>query len=86
MGLKTWVFPKADSYGYYPPMVCTDPAVKDLSIPVSGECAADYLEQQKKAEQENRSSQRQRDAAQALSMIVIAAPVFYFHWRLVKKD
>lgn len=86
MALKAWVFTKADRYGYFPPIrteVCSQANVDTKMYP---ECMPGYEEQQKKADEENRTSQRQRDAAQAISMIVIAAPVWFFHWRLAKRE
>lgn len=86
LGLKTWVFPKADkNYYSYPSIACSAPA--DAKTPTKpGECDPAVQEQQKKADEENRAAQKQRDAAQALAMIIVASPVFYFHWRLARKE
>lgn len=90
MALKAWVFPKADSYAYYPaqvsPEYCTSQAGQAEVMKPMPECAPGYEEQQRKMDEQNRSSQRQRDASQALSMILIAAPVWFFHWRLARKE
>ncbi|MDE2311635.1 MAG: hypothetical protein KGJ93_00895 [Patescibacteria group bacterium] len=76
LALKTWVFPNADR-GYY---VQSCPVAPDGKTIACDEAAL------KKQAEENRSSERQSTAAQALAMIVIAAPVWYFHWRLAKKE
>ncbi len=85
MALKAWVFTKADTYSYSMarPTMCGEPGADIKAYP---ECAPGYAEEQKRIEAENRTSQRQRDASQALSMILIAAPVWFFHWRLARKE
>lgn len=81
MALKTWVFPKADQnfYSYPCPM----------SAPPDGKaapCDQAALDQQKKLDVENRAAQKQRDAAQALAMIIVATPVWYYHWKMARKE
>jgi len=87
MALKTWVFTKADNNAFYPP-ICSEPAVNDPTISAlkPGQCNPGMEEQQKQIEKENRAAQKQRDAAQALAMILVATPVFYYHWRLARKE
>ncbi len=87
MALKTWVFPKADDYGRYP-ISCAQPAVKnpDGSVAPAPECDPKFEEQQRKAEEDNRRAQKQSEASQALAMIIIAAPIWYYHWRLARKE
>lgn len=89
MALKTWVFTKADrNYYVYP--AC--PAVAPASEPASKldaktlECSPEQQELQRKNDAENRAAQKQRDAAQALAMIIVATPVWWFHWRLAKRE
>src|SRR6476469_10901474 len=68
MALKTWVFTKADTNIYYSAPVCDTKADPNCK-PVSKE----EMEQQQRDE---RTAQKQRDAAQALAMIIVATPVF----------
>lgn len=85
MALKSWVFTKADTDYYSGPCVST----KSVSVNPSGqtvECSAEEIAQQKQQADDNRKAQKQRDAAQALSMIIIAVPVWWFHWRLAKRE
>lgn len=79
MALKTWVFPKADT-NYYEIVMCTGGT--DLSNP------NDCPDQQKSVEneQKNRTAQKQRDASTALAMIIVATPVFLYHWKLARKE
>lgn len=80
LALKTWVFPKADQnyYAYCPSEIKAGPEGEALNQP--RECTDD----QYAADQ--RSAQKQRDAAQALAMIIVATPVFYYHWKLARKE
>jgi phage protein D len=83
MALKTWVFTKADRdfYGY--PYCPTEIRTPEGSEAKPVDCNE---EEQKKRNEENRAAQKQRDAAQALSMILVASPVFYYHWRLARRE
>lgn len=83
LGLKAWVFTKADqNYYSYPSCVqpVADPSGK--SVP----CDQATLDAQKKQTQDNQTSQRQNTAALALAMIIVATPVWWFHWRLAKRE
>lgn len=88
--LKTWVFPKADSDIYYSPrIVCEEVVDENGSVRVPRDPACDdpnYEAKQAAQDKERRAAQKQRDAAQALAMIIVASPVFYYHWRLARKE
>ena len=92
MALKTWVFTKADNYGNFP---YAKPANCDLvnlgpngekSVVADPGCDPDFEAKQRQAEADNRTSQKQRDAAQAIAMILVGSPVFYFHWKWARKE
>ncbi len=86
MALKTWVFTKADKDIYYYPrcaeMTPPAPAVEG-SLAKAPACNE---EEEKKRAEESRAAQKQRDAAQAIAMLLVATPVFYFHWRIARKE
>lgn len=85
MALKTWVFPKADNNYFTAP--CTVMVKNpDGSMVPSSECDEKTQALQEKQDTENRAAQKQRDAAQALAFILVATPVWYFHWRLARKE
>lgn len=94
MALKATVFKKADQANYYSPKIyCGAPAPattatgEAVNYQVPPECSdPNYEENQKREEQESRSAQRQRDASQALAMILVATPVFLYHWKLARKE
>src|ERR1700687_5837614 len=90
LGLKTWIFTKADQDIYYPQPMCaaaSPPAIKSgttdsMIYPSPCNVNNDYKKQQLDA----RNAQKQRDAAQALAMIIVATPVFLYHWKLARKE
>ncbi len=86
MALKTWVFPKADTDMYYPMIVDCASYSEDLkkTTPECNDPA--YAEKEEARQKESRAAQKQRDAAQALAMIIVATPVFLYHWKLARKE
>lgn len=83
MALKTWVFKKADLANYSQPCYSAKPVAPNGQPTV---CTPEEEARQKKQNEENRAAQKQSDAAQALAMIIIATPVWFFHWRMAKKE
>lgn len=88
LGLRSWVFTKADYYNnYYSEPGCdslvqkTDSTTKALSVEECDKRKADF----DKREQENREAQRQRDAVRDISMIVVGVPLFVAHWLVLRK-
>jgi len=94
IGLKTWVFKNADpSYSvcipgnsgtYNGPMIpaSTDPNIKTQPTgPTQAEC-----DLQNKQNQENISRQNQSSAVRDLSLLLVALPLFLFHFRIVQKE
>ena len=93
-GLKTWVFKNADpSYSfcipgnagtYNGPMIpaSTDPNANILPTgPTQAQC-----DLQNKQNRENISRQNQSSAVRDFSMLVVALPLFLFHFRIVQKE
>lgn len=88
MALKTWVFTKADNDYYYDTYRCSQPAVTSGEDKAMAEpkCTAEEEAKMKQEQEERKTAQKQRDAAQATAMILVATPVWYFHWRLAKRE
>lgn len=80
LGLTTWVFPKADlTNNYYCPKVAeTTPEGTKIEAP--RECTDEAYAK------DLRTAEKQRQAAQALAMIIVATPVFFYHWKLARKE
>lgn len=78
LAIKTWVFPKADNSIYYG--YC--PAVETTAEGNSATNPSDCTDE--KYNKNQRTAQKQRDASQALAMIIVATPVFFYHWKLAR--
>ena len=81
LALKAWVFKDADRYATYPCMA-------KIVSPDGAEsgCNQAEIDAQRKADEQNRKSQRQQSAAQAIAMIIVAAPVWWYHWKNARRE
>lgn len=86
IALKTWVFPKADQLDYYYSGPCLSEARMVKPDGSMQECTEEQIEKQKTEAKERRSAQKQRDAAQALAMIIVASPIWLYHWKMARKE
>ena len=89
LGLKVLVFKKADQVLIYPERFPV-PAVKTLPDQTTEELT---LEEQEKIQKEQleyqtkqREADRERNAANALAMILVGTPLFLYHWKIIQKD
>lgn len=78
LGLKTFIFRNADrEYYQYAPRIAPD----GTAVPV------ETNEQELKTEQQAMLlSNRERETANALAMILVGIPLYWYHWRLVQKE
>lgn len=95
--LKTYVFPKAEKGGYgrcnqQPPVYDLD-GTKDSDLTTEQQkkqianMLADYENWKKEnSGEECYSAERQSNAVDAITMIVIALPICLLHWRIIKKE
>lgn len=86
IGLKKYFFTKADQDIYYPQMACPAPVLSpDKNAPAIApvDCKKQQDDEQKRAA-DAKEAQRQRDLVRDISFIVVSAPLFAFHWRLVR--
>ncbi len=83
MALKTWVFTKADQDYYSAPCMSAKP-VSATGTPV--ECTPEERAAQKQQQADMRTAQKQRQASTAIAMIIVATPVWFFHWRLARRE
>ena len=93
IALKTWVFTQADNYYYDGRIVCetlpTPVADPKATAPVlSREQVIADCEKQNAAsvvqQEKNHIAQRQMSIVRDISMIVVAVPLFFIHWRIVR--
>ncbi len=109
LGLKTFVFTKADD-NYYSEVRkpsemtvrgdmsvlaneladCSDKCdISDEDQVLIDEWLAEYKDYQENGEQrvaDQKTARRQRDAAGALSQLLIGLPLWLYHWRTIKRD
>jgi hypothetical protein len=81
LALRAWVFKQADntSYNYSCPMA---PA-STTEVPNGNSC--NIAAQQQQAHDQLVSS-RETESARDIALIVVGLPVFFYHWRLVRKE
>lgn len=87
MGLKALLH--ADQTLLYPAPECTTQPVaqpngtKSIAQPV---CDPNYEAKQQEFQKENTSLQKRQEVARSLAMIIVALPVFLYHWKLARKE
>lgn len=84
LGLKVYVFTKADVYYEYPqaPQIAKEmvgEGTTSTSLTPSREQIDEFNKNQ-------RTSNRQRDAAESLAMIIVGLPLYLYHWSVIKKE
>ncbi len=79
LGLKTYVFTKADRY-------CYDYA----SVPKEGTSGStatqEEIDRARKSCEENQTAQRQSQASNAIAMLIVGAPLYLWSWTVIKKE
>lgn len=84
LGLKTWVFTKADQVDYYM-APCTVP----MPVPTGDFDRDAYIkscEDNNAQQKENYQIQKQRDAVRDLAFLVVGIPLFAYHWKTIRKE
>ncbi len=74
LALKTWVFPMADQPSYV--------SVCDKTAP-GGTADCDKIAENERL---NNTIQKQQSAVRDISLLLIAAPIFWLHFRIVYRD
>lgn len=82
LGLKVYMFPGSDTYGYFTPAIMPDEKMPAMS---RDELARQETEQKKFQEIESQR-QRQRDASGAIAMIMVGIPLYTYHWQTIQKE
>lgn len=75
LGLKAYIFPQADITHQYPMVVSEAPRGEIINP----EEMAAYQEKEL-------SSRRQREAANAIALLVVGIPLFLYHWNMARKE
>jgi hypothetical protein len=78
LALKSWVFTKADTYYNYP-----GPKV----VPEKGQTVQEPTQEElAQYQKDDLAARRQGQAANAIALMVIGAPLFLYHWRLARRE
>ncbi len=81
LGLKAFLFTAADQYYAYPAAPVPQDKNSTTTI-VAGPSDA----QMKEYQNTQTKSNREGEAANALAMIIVGVPLYYYHWRVIQKD
>lgn len=81
LGLKTYVFTKADNYCY--PNVPYKVDTTETRTPQQQQADADL---QLKQCEENQRSSRQSQASNAIAMLIVGLPLYGYHWMKIRKE
>lgn len=81
LGLKTFIFTKADDQYYYG--ACERPVMAEPAAKPVPEFDKDECEKQRSQE---RGARRQNQAANSIAFILVGAPVWLYHWGKVKNE
>lgn len=84
LGLKTYIFTKADVYYDYP-------MARPMKIaPAEGNKTEEFQQPSKEEidayQEKQKTANRQREAAESLAFIVVGLPLYLYHWSVIKKD
>jgi hypothetical protein len=82
LGLKTYVFKKADNYCYraVPMMLAPDKNGKGVE-PTQAE-----LDAQKKQCEEQQAASREGQASHAVATLIVGLPLYVYHWMRIRKE
>jgi len=82
IGLKVYVFKAADKSYIYPATKQTSITDKTAGVTITEPSVEEMQAYQDKQTQSNRES----NASNAIAMIIVGAPLYIYHWLVIKKD
>ncbi len=83
LGLRIYVFKDADRYIHYP---AYPQKIEPNGETMTEEENARFMKDQEEADQKNRSATTQRTLSNSLAMILVGAPLFLYHWKVISKE
>lgn len=88
LGLRTWIFPMADENMYYakPVQEYCAPDKSGKQVCPSDEERAKLEARDKQMQEDSRTAQRQRELVSNISMLIVAVPLFTYHWMVIRRD
>lgn len=85
LGLKTYVFTKAD-YPCFRTIPAISPDKTGAVQTLTPEQQALQADREKQQCEEQRVSDKQRQASVALAQLIVGLPLYLYHWLLIKKE
>ncbi len=86
LGLKSYVFTKADNYCYERSPVAPVEKIPNGTTPLTAEQQKAEDEWQKKQCEESRTASRQGQASNAIAMLIVGIPLYSYHWMQIRKE
>ena len=87
LALKTYVFKQADIYYSYPmakPVPALETGTRSTS---SGQASTEPTKEEiAEFEEKQKTSNRQREAAESIAFILVGVPLYFYHWRVIQKE
>jgi uncharacterized membrane protein YcgQ (UPF0703/DUF1980 family) len=88
LGLKTWIFPKADMQEYRDQpckyMIPSEPGMEQSEDTYQQRIAE--CEENQISEDEMRAIRKQKDAVRDFSFLFVGIPLFLFHWITIRRE
>jgi|GEM_PF-438049 len=84
IGLRTWVFPKADKNPYSYP--CASGIYPTAEKTPNADLQRQSCLEDQKRQDETQAVQKQRDAVRDISLIVVGVPLFALHWLAIRRE
>ena len=84
LGLKTYIFTKADIYIEYP--MARPVKVAPIEGSKTEELQQPTKEEIEEYQNKQQAANRQREAAESLAFIIVGLPLYLYHWSVIKKD
>ncbi|MBI4363355.1 MAG: hypothetical protein HY545_00720 [Candidatus Doudnabacteria bacterium] len=87
LGLKTWIFTKADdAMCYYGPRYAAPMKENGTAGQTQEELDRQRAEDERYCKEVTRPAQKQTQAALAIAQLIVGVPLFGYHWMLIRKE
>jgi hypothetical protein len=86
LGLKTWVFTKADQQEYRNPPCAVQVYQEPGMTKDTYDMRVKSCEESQVNEEEAKIIRKQRDAVRDLAFLVVGIPLFAYHWKTIRRE
>lgn len=81
LGLKKYIFTKADNYCYQYASPVTPDKTGTITAPTQAE-----LDRQQKQCEDSQAASKQSQAANAIAMLIVGIPLYTYHWYRIRTE